>query len=97
MRKYIITLLLPFLLFSCEDYLSIDSPSNFDNSYVYSNEGEIFRALTAVYSPLTEVYGGRWITSFIPNTDVEFNAADEVLSAKGDDFLVLNLNLLILI
>ena len=86
MRKYIITLLLPFLLFSCEDYLSIDSPSNFDNSYVYSNEGEIFRALTAVYSPLTEVYGGRWITSFIPNTDVEFNAADEVLSAKGDDF-----------
>lgn len=77
---------MPFLLFSCEDYLSIDSPSNFDNSYVYSNEGEIFRALTAVYSPLTEVYGGRWITSFIPNTDVEFNAADEVLSAKGDDF-----------
>ena len=86
MKKYIITLLLPFLLFSCEDYLSIDSPSNFDNSYVYSNEGEIFRALTAVYSPLTEIFGGRWITAFIPNTDVEFNAADEVLSAKGDDF-----------
>lgn len=86
MKKYIITLLLPFLLLSCEDFLSIDSPSNFDNSYVYSNEGETFRALTAVYNPLTEIYGGRWITAFIPNTDVEFNVPGDVLSAKGDDF-----------
>lgn len=86
MKKYIFTLLLPFLLLSCEDYLSIDSPSNFDNSYVYSNEGETFRALTAVYNPLTDIYGGRWITAFIPNTDVEFNVPGDVLSAKGDDF-----------
>lgn len=86
MKKYIITLLLPFLLLSCEDFLSIDSPSNFDNSYVYSNEGETFRALTAIYNPLTEIYGGRWITAFIPNTDVEFNVPGDVLSAKGDDF-----------
>lgn len=86
MKKYIISLLLPLLFSSCEDFLSVESPSNFDNSYVYSNEGEMFRALTAIYSPLTDVYGGRWVTLFIPNTDVEFNVPGDTPSSKGDDF-----------
>lgn len=77
---------LTLTLFSCEDYLSVDSPSSFDNKYVYGTEEEIFRALTAIYNPITDVYGGRWITSFVPNTDVEFKDVGDTPSSKGDDF-----------
>lgn len=86
--KYIklMTLLLACAFMSCEDYLDVESPSNFDDRYVYSSEEEMFRALTAIYNPITEVYGGRWITAFTPNTDVEFKDVSDSPSSKGDDF-----------
>ncbi len=83
---YLLALIIVTLLNSCEDYLDVESPSNFDNNYVYNSEEEIFRALTAIYNPITEVYGGRWITAFTPNTDVEFRDVSDSPNASGADF-----------
>jgi hypothetical protein len=87
MKNYIYTALcIGLLLTSCEDYLDVSSPSSFDDAYVYSSEEETFRALTSIYNPITEIYGGRWITAFVPNTDVEFKDVSDTPSSKGDDF-----------
>ena len=39
-------------LTSCNDYLSVDAPSKYDNTYVFSNVNEINRALNGVYAQL---------------------------------------------
>lgn len=83
--KYLI-LTLSLALFSCEDYLDVKSPSSFDNNYVYNTEGEIFRALAAIYSPVMDTYSGYWIISLVPNTDVEFKDVNDHPDADGNDF-----------
>ena len=59
--KYLL-LLCMVSFFACDDYLNVDSPSNFDNNYVFNSEEEIFRAVSGIYPPLVNVYSGRWIT-----------------------------------
>lgn len=83
--KYLL-LLCMVSLFACDDYLNVDSPSNFDNNYVFNSEEEIFRAVSGIYPPLVNVYSGRWITLFLPNTDVEFKDVSESPSARGEDY-----------
>lgn len=71
---------------SCNDYLEVESPSKFDDSYVFASENEIFRAVTGIYYPVGLVYGQRWATAFNSNNDVEFNDVSDTPSAKGSDF-----------
>lgn len=87
MKNIILSILVLSLSFiSCDDYLEVESPSKFDDKYIYSSEEETFRAVSGIYNPITEIYGQRWITMFKPNTDVEFNDVGDSPSARGDDF-----------
>ncbi|MDC2256123.1 RagB/SusD family nutrient uptake outer membrane protein [Bacteroides thetaiotaomicron] len=84
--KYIFILFIAVLTVSCDDYLNVESPSQFDNNYVFESEDEILRAIGGIYEPIIRVYSGRWITAFLPNNDVEFNDVSDVESAKGQDY-----------
>ncbi len=61
-------------LSSCNDFLNVDTPSKYDNDYVFSNETEINRALNGVYAQLlsSNTYGSSYLTTFCMNSDVEY-------------------------
>lgn len=61
-------------LTSCNDYLSVDAPSKYDNTYVFSNVNEINRALNGVYAQLLSgsTYGDNYLTTFCMNSDVDY-------------------------
>lgn len=71
---------------SCTAFLTVESPSKFDDDYVFASENEAFRAVSGIYNPILNVYGGRWATAYQSNTDVEFNDVGDTPNAKGSDF-----------
>lgn len=61
---------------SCNDYLDVDAPSKYDDSYVFATETEMNRALNGVYAQLLsgDVYGDKFLSDLCLNSDVEFAA-----------------------
>lgn len=59
---------------SCNDYLDVDTPSKYDDKYVFGTETEINRALNGVYAQLLNgnVYGEKYLQDFCLNSDVDF-------------------------
>lgn len=61
-----------FLLASCKKYLTANSPSNFDEDYVFSSEADARKAVNSVYALFNQdAYTSRVSNIFTGNTDVE--------------------------
>ena len=62
--KYILIISLALTAFtSCNDYLDVDTPSKYDDKYVFSSETEVNRALNGVYAQLLDgnTYGEKYL------------------------------------
>lgn len=73
---------------SCEDFLDVKSPSNFEPGYVFSSESEIKAYLTEIYSAMSTdgMYGSVLASGLQTNTDVEMAAfSNDVVSSGGSD------------
>lgn len=66
---------------SCNDYLDVDTPSKYDDKYVFGTETEINRALNGVYAQLlnSNLYGENFLTNFCFNSDVDFQPTHQKL------------------
>ncbi len=58
---------------SCNQFLTVDAPSKYDNDYVFSDKTEINRALNGVYAQLlnSNTYGQAYLSTFCFNSDVD--------------------------
>ncbi len=58
---------------SCNQFLTVDAPSKYDNDYVFSDKTEINRALNGVYAQLlnSNTYGQSYLSTFCFNSDVD--------------------------
>ena len=60
---------------SCSDFLSPQSPSNFDENYVFSNSGDAKKMVLGVYALFAQdSYTSRMSAVWMQNTDVETTA-----------------------
>ncbi len=60
------------ILSSCKDYLEVDTPSEFDKTYVFSSVTDTKKALLGVYSLFGEdAFTSRMSSVWMQNTDVE--------------------------
>ena len=78
-NKYIIaTFMGAASLTSCEDFLTVDSPSQFDTNYVFSNENDAKKVLLGAYQLFCEdPFTSRMSAVWAQNTDVEAIAPGE--------------------
>ncbi|MCD8186736.1 MAG: RagB/SusD family nutrient uptake outer membrane protein [Rikenellaceae bacterium] len=76
------------VMVSCSDYLKVDSPSKFENDYVFSKEEEIFNAIAGIYAPLCmdQTYSQAMACMYVSNTDVEFKSGSTPPSTAGNSF-----------
>ncbi len=59
-------------LTSCDDFLNVDSPSQFDPNYVFSNENDALKMLLGAYKEFNEdPFSSRMANVWAQNTDVE--------------------------
>ena len=60
-------------LISCNDFLDVDSPSSYNEDFVFSQETEISRALNGVYASILvgDLYGSAYQKTFNLNSDVD--------------------------
>lgn len=72
-NKYIIaTFMGAATLTSCNDFLNVDSPSQFDTNYVFGNESDALKVLLGAYKEFNEdPYSSRMANVWAQNTDVE--------------------------
>lgn len=57
---------------SCDDFLNVDSPSQFDPNYVFSNENDALKMLLGAYKEFNEdPFSSRMANVWAQNTDVE--------------------------
>jgi len=71
---YIAALYAAMIFPSCNDYLTVDSPSSFDTDYVFSNTDDAKKMVLGVYALFAEdTYTSRMSNVFMQNTDVEAN------------------------
>lgn len=73
--KYILIISLALTAFtSCNDYLDVDTPSKYDDKYVFSSETEVNRALNGVYAQLLDgnTYGEKYLKDLCMNSDVDY-------------------------
>ncbi|MEG1586636.1 MAG: RagB/SusD family nutrient uptake outer membrane protein [Bacteroidales bacterium] len=74
-RKILSIALLSFALSGCEDFLTVDSPSSFDASYVFTNAADAEKMIMGVYSLFAQdTYTSRMSNTWMQNTDVEVMA-----------------------
>jgi starch-binding outer membrane protein, SusD/RagB family len=60
------------LLVSCKKYLKADSPSNFDQDYVFSSEADARKAVNSIYALFNQdAFTSRVSNNFTGNTDIE--------------------------
>lgn len=59
---------------SCNDFLEVEAPSAFDDSYVFENTTEANRLLNGVYASLASnnTFGNAFFNTFDLNSDVEY-------------------------
>lgn len=77
MKKYKILIISCFLasLFSCDDFLNVETPSSFDADYVFSNSDDAKKAVLGVYALFSQdTYTSRMSNVWMQNTDVEVTA-----------------------
>ncbi len=63
---------------SCHEFMEeVESPSKYDNEYVFTKKSEIERALNGVYAQLmsNSTYGNNLLTNFCLNSDVDMWAS----------------------
>lgn len=72
-NKYIIAACMGAVaLSSCDDFLKVDSLSQFDTDYVFSNENDALKVLLGAYKEFNEdPYSSRMANVWAQNTDVE--------------------------
>lgn len=72
-NKYILASLLGTVtLTSCDDFLEVESPSQFDTDYVFSTESDALKVLLGAYSEFNQdPYSSRMANVWAQNTDVE--------------------------
>ena len=60
-------------LISCNDFLDVDSPSSYNEDFVFSQETEISRALNGVYASILvgDLYGSAYQKTFNLKSDVD--------------------------
>lgn len=76
-------------LYSCSDFLDVNSDSKFTPDYVYGTKEEINKALNSVYAQLMsgDTYGDKYMNTYALNSDVEFAANSNMLpSTSGNDY-----------
>lgn len=73
LKNIFITGLAALTLASCNDFLDVDSPSSYNEDFVFSQKTEINRALNGVYASILvgDLYGNNYQSTFIPNSDVD--------------------------
>ena len=66
-------------LISCNDFLDVDSPSSYNEDFVFSQETEISRALNGVYASILvgDLYGSAYQKTFNLNSDVDMQMLGE--------------------
>lgn len=72
-KTIILTGLTTFALSSCNDFLKVDSPSNYTEDFVFSQKTEMNRALNGVYADIlvNNLYGKAYQGTFNYNSDVD--------------------------
>lgn len=72
-NKYIIGAVIGAMVFtSCDDFLEVDSPSQFDTNYVFNSESDAKKVLLGAYKEFCEdPFTSRLSNAFAQNTDVE--------------------------
>lgn len=73
LNKYILaTMVGAVTLTSCDDFLEVDSPSQFDSNYVFATETDALKVLLGAYSEFNQdPYSSRMANVWAQNTDVE--------------------------
>jgi starch-binding outer membrane protein, SusD/RagB family len=76
MKKYNIIIISVAMLFSsCSDFLTVDSPSTFSTTYVFSNSSDAKKMVLGVYALFAQdSYTSRMSNVWNQNTDVEVQA-----------------------
>lgn len=71
--KYIIATFIGAVTFtSCDDFLEVSSPSQFDTNYVFSSEGDALKVLLGAYTEFDQdPFSSRMANVWAQNTDVE--------------------------
>lgn len=64
-------------LASCNDYLDVNSPSSYNEDFVFGQKTEVNRALNGVYAEILDnsLYGNAYQRTFIYNTDVDMQTS----------------------
>ncbi len=72
-NKYIVaTLISAVTLTSCDDFLAVSSPSQFDTNYVFGNEDDALKVLLGAYVEFDQdPFSSRMASVWAQNTDVE--------------------------
>jgi len=84
-----IIVILLFSIFSCKDFLDVESESKYSDEYVYGKKDEVHLALNAVYAALlhNDVYGEKYMRHYALNSDVEFGTFTSMMrGGSGNDF-----------
>ena len=73
LRKLFILALVAFGFASCSDYLEVESPSKYDDEYIFTKSSEITRVLNGVYAQLLSgnLYGNYYMANVNLNSDVD--------------------------
>jgi starch-binding outer membrane protein, SusD/RagB family len=72
--KYIIITLAVFSITACKDFLEPDSPSTFDQNYIFSNAEDARKAVNAIYVHFSkDGFRSRLSNNMAGNTDIEHN------------------------
>ncbi len=73
LNKYILaTVMGAVTLTSCDDFLEVESPSQFDTNYVFNSEGDALKVLLGAYVEFDQdPYSSRMANVWAQNTDVE--------------------------
>jgi len=77
------------VLASCKKFLDTDSPSSFDQAYVFSNESDATKGVYGIYALFNQdAYTSRLANIFTGNTDVEAGGVSNALpnGARQDMF-----------
>lgn len=84
---YIVCALGLLAVTSCKDFLTVDSPSKFDTQYIYSSEGEVFKAIGSIYQAMTNDagYSNRLSMYYPCNNDVEMQSVNPATDGARRD------------
>ncbi len=77
MKKLFILALVAFGFASCDNFLEVESPSKYDDEYIFTKSSEIERALNGVYAQLLNgnTYGNYYLANLCLNSDVDMWAS----------------------